>query len=86
MLGALGEKILWTHGIMRLKIMLQPPVVGARKTTNTEQSYKPWSLERPLSWALDSECGILVFLWSLEPLSWFATATTLPPSAYHIRA
>ena len=34
-------------------------------TSITEESWIPRFLQSPLSWALEPECGILMFMWSL---------------------
>ena len=41
---------------------LNVPSSGVQKTTQTSGSYKPRFLESPLSWALESEFKVLMFV------------------------
>ena len=42
--------------------------IGTPKTASKSGSFKPWSLEPPLSCALEPECRILMSMWPLAPL------------------
>ena len=43
------------------------PQSDIQKTPGTIASYKPLFLQMPLSWALEAEYRILVFMWPLAP-------------------
>ena len=65
-----GTLILVSPGLRRVGSDVKEPQFGGQKTTQTERegSYKKCFWGFPMSWAIEPDCRILLFVWSLWPL------------------